>query len=199
MKNKVYLFAGMALTYGGVSLAANEGSQASATQNALTIQQLVAKCIHLQGFEQIKQIDAQITCSAERMVWVNRGPKDPSQFSAPKTGVEFSAHIKGKYQSQQYAVDLTDLLNNLPLRLQKWRFSVMQTVTIKSCQQLQQIADNPSYCAQQFSQLKDQTLQQMVQERTGVGQTLLESDNMTGELVQEILTTPAKVSPAAFL
>jgi hypothetical protein len=198
MKNIVYFFAGMALLGSGITFAATEGNLQGQDQNGLTMQQLVAKCTHLQSFEQIKNIDAQITCSAERLVWVNRGIKDPSQLNVPKTGVEFCAHIKGKYQSQQFAVDLSDILANIPLLLQKWRFNVIQTITIKSCSELQAIADNPNYCAQQFSQLKDQTLQQMVQQKTRLEQTTLESDNMMGEMVQEILTSPAKAVAAHF-
>ena len=167
-------------------------------QKALTIQQLVAKCTQLQSFGQVSSIDAQITCKAERLVWVNRGPKDQSQFRVPLTGVQFNAHIKGKYESQQLAVDLSDLLDNIPLLLQKWRFSAMETVTIKSCQELQAIADNPTYCAGKFSQLKDQSLQQLVQQKANLEQTTLESDNVMGEMFAEILTSPSKVAVAEF-
>ncbi len=194
---KTILFAAMALLGSSAFGAAVEGTvQAQGQdQKKMPMEQLVAKCLSLQNYGQTTTIDAQITCSADRDVWVNRGVKGQGTFAAPSAGVQFAAHVKGKYQSQQYAVDLSDLLNNIPLLLQKWRFAFIKTITVKSCQDLQAIADNPNYCAQQCSQLTDQNLQQLVIQKAAREKTTIESDNISGELVEEMLTSPLTVTP----
>lgn len=195
MRKIIFLLA--ATVFAGSNLcASDEGHVQGQDQSGMSLAQLVQKCQTLQSFGQVKAIDAQITCSADRLVWVNRGVKGQSQFQVPATGVQFGAHIKGKYQSQQCGVDLKDLLSNLPLQLQKWRFNIMKTVTIKSCEQLQAIADDPNYCAKQCSQLQDANLQTIVLQKTSPEQTTIESDNLSGVMVEEILTSPSKVTVA---
>lgn len=124
---------------------------AKADTHNLTLDELKAKCHEFENNSQIMKFNSSFVCSESKSFWVVKGQREVNLSTS--SSVKIKALIKDdRHQTDWWEVPGGDQnqVAYCPV-VEQWTATARATVAIKSCDQLDQISDEASFCSERLA------------------------------------------------